>query len=566
MVSNNIQGPIPLIGRGLVHKPKGNYGSGEFSICQNVELVDDQIVTRRPMQAVLNSPEVSAFPNPYGIVGRHVGDLPFREDILFSSGDDVHQTLKLTSGKFDGFGYSSTSSTLGSAGIDARRVVGYFTYNNDDYAIVHVFDSGGSPYIQIRKNAGLTGTDVLVTVVTSGTIMFKSFFIYKERLWIVTNEGIYFSKATDPMTWTVPDGGFIRYADASTYSAVPSGDNIYIGTDLSLFVMTYTTDPNTDAYSRMVSSSGVTDLLSFESTVFGLDKNQFMEVSVNGIARIFELSDVYDVIPEYLVLRRSADNVLFINQPREGIGGPIGGDPNPYSFIPSMLTDEVMCFNIVNQFTSKWTFSGMDSMYDDFVIVDAYYMENMGRTVFLGYSISQGTGFLWYMLDDTKLDTNDVSEYDPSSFRGLDHSYGDGTDFFAFINVDLEIPSYVPDGSEYRNKKFRSLLFEGTLPPDLFECIFMFDNSDLEVSVPLSEISPVDLPNDRPPHPYRIGINQRAREISIRFKTDHSSIPNPFVYVETSQYFFTIRDARLLWTYIGGAVGTKGFSGDIVAP
>lgn len=570
MVNNNIQGAINLVGRGLVNKPRGNFLSGELSKCQNVELVDEQITTRRPLQYCKGTTEATdsgkAFDKPYGFIG-YFPPVPgsFAEGVIASYNGSNAIKAQIIAARAGANAWTDTSGAtpINIAGFSYNKAVGAFFYNDKYYVIVVQSTFPGNIWkIKLQQGTSYAGAldsaATTVDIVAPGVVppasveplRYRDFFIYKERLWVVTNNGVYFSKATDPMTWTVPDGGFIRYADASSYCAVALKDNIYIGTNNTIQAFTYSTDPNTDGYSREISNQGIRDLEVIQDVVLGIDADQLFEISQTSLSTIVSLTDIYDVVPSKLVLRCAGDNLLLIS--RGMLAYP---STDPELIDTATLSSELMVFNIKSSFFSKWKFTGKNGTINDFVIADAYFLKDTGNTMFMAVSPSTGKGSHWYMVEDNKLVLDDTANLVPSSFRGLDAYYNIPTTVqkFDVINVDVEVSGWTPDASEYRDKKFRNLLFEGTLPYDNFEVDVVFDNFSPIAVTGLKEYA--GAPVSRPPYPYRVGINQRAKSLGVRFKTTNAAAVVPD---ETKSYFFSLRDLRVLWTYLQGTVGSKG--------
>ena len=71
--------------------------------------------------------------------------------------------------------------------------------------------------------------------------------MHKERLWVVLGGALYFSKPTDPTVFSVPDGGFFKFAEADINYAVTLRDSIYVICDSAIYVINYSADPNLDA-------------------------------------------------------------------------------------------------------------------------------------------------------------------------------------------------------------------------------------------------------------------------------------------------------------------------------
>ena len=122
--------------------------------------------------------------------------------------------------------------------------------------------------------------------------------------------------------------------------------------------------------------------------------------------------------------------------------------------------------------------------------------------------------------------------------------------------IDVEIDSYTPDGNEYYMKKFRSIELMGDFPSVNFEAYFAYDNKDytdpVDLNVDTNILEAAGEP--RTHYPARIGLNQRARSVSIRLKSKDWDVEqsNDYVYKH-----FQLSDIRLLWTYTKFGVNIK---------
>ena len=118
--------------------------------------------------------------------------------------------------------------------------------------------------------------------------------------------------------------------------------------------------------------------------------------------------------------------------------------------------------------------------------------------------------------------------------------------------IDVEIDSYVPDGNEHRIKKFRSIMLQALLPPTGMQLEFSYDNSNTWQTAPLEQDSS-SLPQSRPPYALRVGLNQRARSITIRFRN-----PNWLTELLGSYGALEVADTRVLWTYSSRLATNRG--------
>lgn len=84
-------------------------------------------------------------------------------------------------------------------------------------------------------------------------------FISKDRMFVVNvfTGRIFYSKATDPSTWTAPDGGFfdVGKSDGTSINAVlVVNDVMYIFKGSGVYLFTFTSDPAIDGYLRRINT------------------------------------------------------------------------------------------------------------------------------------------------------------------------------------------------------------------------------------------------------------------------------------------------------------------------
>jgi hypothetical protein len=110
----------------------------------------------------------------------------------------------------------------------------------------------------------------------------------------------------------------------------------------------------------------------------------------------------------------------------------------------------------------------------------------------------------------------------------------------------VEIDSFVPDGSEGLMKKYRNVLIDGQVPDSILVS-FGFDDRAWTGYRSLIDYDRSEADDLRYPRPYRVGINQRGRAMSIRLYKDTSVIMN-----ELDSSFMLTR-IMTLWSYTGRA-------------
>lgn len=268
MANPLVEGMVPLEGIGFVPKKNGNFLPGEYKRLCNAEISPEGgVVNRRNMNSVFGETADSyaeAMSNPQRFIGS------MGEYSIVGLGE--YQVMVGSST----FQYLWDLTALGPAGAASySQFLGFFRYNNKNFWLVFEFNSGISVSLVLYHDADIPVPDLPETyaagyeaglvrteILNFGTgttdfyeFQFKNFFIYKERLWIATTVGLYFSAATDPTNFVVPDGGFFKHPGNRVNYALAIKDNIYTLCDDAVYALTYSTDPNLDSTERPLSDT-----------------------------------------------------------------------------------------------------------------------------------------------------------------------------------------------------------------------------------------------------------------------------------------------------------------------
>jgi hypothetical protein len=264
-----IEGPIPLSGAGFIAKENGNFQPGEYKRLSNVEIKPEGILANRrnvySVHGENTGVDVNPIVNPHHFMGN------MREYSLLAQGENQYivgdSTFLPLWTLADGFGpVGATSYSI---------FLGFFRYNNKNFWLVLEFESVISISLSLYYDDSIPVPDLpetygvgyeaslTRTVILSfpaGTtdffdFQYKNFFIYKERLWIATSVGLYFSAATDPTNFLVPDGGFFKHPGNRVNYSMAIKDQIYTLCEDAVYALTYNTDPNLDATERPLSDS-----------------------------------------------------------------------------------------------------------------------------------------------------------------------------------------------------------------------------------------------------------------------------------------------------------------------
>ena len=101
-------------------------------------------------------------------------------------------------------------------------------------------------------------------------------FLFKDRMWVVANNRIYYSKSTDPTIWAAPDGGFFDVApgDGDNIQSISvQNDNIFIFKSKSVWQFQFTSDPTSDGYLRIVvQGKGAESTTVYQNEIYTVDR------------------------------------------------------------------------------------------------------------------------------------------------------------------------------------------------------------------------------------------------------------------------------------------------------
>lgn len=130
-------------------------------------------------------------------------------------------------------------------------------YNGKLY-FIRRSQAGAGSFINnvVMDNGDTTGATV---VGSGGNQQFGYYaFVMQDRVFVVDLNGskVNYTKATDPLTWTAPDGGFFSVSpqDAQQITAVLAlEDIVYIFKENTTYAFTFNTDPAVDGILRLIS-------------------------------------------------------------------------------------------------------------------------------------------------------------------------------------------------------------------------------------------------------------------------------------------------------------------------
>lgn len=540
MANTNIQGVVPLLGSGFVAKRNGNYERGEFKRLVNAEIDGDVIRNRRSI--VATGPSAFSMVNPFPIIG-------YNDDYVIVASASQQYAVSRNGHTLL---WAPTSLPVPAGGY--HKLVGAFRYNKRNYWLTLEYNPTGPVYnicLYHTTTSLLTATfgNLTRTVIVSGNAfpIINNFFIHKERLFVGTSTAVYFSKATDPLVFTVPNGGFIGMADAEINYCFALNDTVYILSDNAVHVFSYSVDPNGDGYMRAISNSiGGEWGCSHQSTPFLVNKSGVYSITNLGVEKIHDTEfDVGDNVFESKILSFE-DYLIVIRRSRINYDGVSEASVTYWNnlgkrFVPGQSGNtfnyNVFFINVSTGSTHVVDFTDSNDTSEKGYVIDAVVNPNRNlegnyQLFFLTNKLTGGTsykGSTYYMNPDREVTVKDTAR--------------NSTDTVVAYKprIDIEIDSFVPDGNEYLFKKFRNMLVMAKFPSSDFAVKVAYNDSGYgKNSIAVNNLS------QRPHYPARIALNQRGRAISIRFITVNNDTPlvGNYDYLELS-------DVRLLWTYTG---------------
>ena len=276
MVSEYVQGPVNLLGEGFVARQYGNYQPGQFKRLSNMEIKNDVLTSRRNVQSVnpnnYSNYEYNKFLGSMGLYTL------YNNALMLNDFCSTQVAVGPDGSSYEMWGQQMNDVPDMPPSEEGAFIMfkGFFRYNYKNYWITQEYwpstgydivlyssdipaDDNISYYINgANHELDLTRTVILSFPVSSSdfaNLEFRNFFLYKERLWIATSVGLYYSKATDPTVFldSEGNGGFFKYPNDVVTWAMAVKDNVYVLCTSSVYAITYNLAPNEDAVQRPIS-------------------------------------------------------------------------------------------------------------------------------------------------------------------------------------------------------------------------------------------------------------------------------------------------------------------------
>lgn len=592
MVNTNIQSPIPLAGgKGEVYKNHSSYESGEFRELINCEFVGDVLVNRRPIQSVQQFGDpFTPLDNPIGFIGQVDNRV-----IALGSGDQFAYTQS-------GSGARHTLWDPNSLPVPApiassfHVIRGVFRYNNRYYWITWEWDSDLTTFgthniclYHVDAGAGgITGVafgSLTRTVLFSSTekgFVFRNWFIFKDRLWISTTKGLYFSKATDPLVFAVPDGGFFKIPDQIINFCLGFRDSIYILCEDSIHLLSYSGDPNNDATLKVISTTeGGSHGCVFEGYFYFVNltgiyatNGRSIDLVKSGeeIDLIWRFPTLHVFGENIIILFRTPYNYLDVTEP-----SPDQNNPRYYAYLGYNGYEVGMkVLNMRTGSASSWSFSDQEDyvgpeLIQDGTICDLLVTPNFDgeNTLFLLSNSKNfittgpdlGRGFVYFMGETRH------NNFIPNGPVDVPLNWN-GEFYLRKINIKINIVKFAPDGTNFLMKKFRFLELMGSTFAKDMDIYVGYDDVGVAPAGIQEYVGPIDISTtdqgsenslEPPIRSIRVPLNQRARSLSIYITTKNPLVPldNSPTVDDPYHFTFVLKYMRVLWSYTNRASPLK---------
>lgn len=545
MTNVQVPSPIPLAGRGFIAKLQGNYQPGEYRRLSNAVISDDGAIKNRRNMYTPKHANYAELVDPHPIVG-HIESFTIVTSATQHKAVDHNNVINL---------WEPSSLPLPVGGW--HKIQSAFLYNERYYWITLKYDPEAAvgqkyTYHAYHRAVGVDKlADVNLTVANMEVATLQSFetkpatvstFIQKDRLWIVTDKRLYFSKATDPANFTIPEGGFIGVRDQIIRDVTFLSDSIYIIGQNEIHLLTYSTDPNEDALLRKIADVGGDSATVHGSSVYFVNRLGIYEIFNTTVQKINDLRLEYPYALDESDIKILSFEHYLILVSRNTLFYGSGDLSTSYQFTPDVTHAESLNYNVFFWNTINGAVHVLD--YKDQggngYIIDAYVnpvrdSTNDYKLLFLTNRNAGAShrGNVYYMRPQNDWEVYDEVRTVAGAIERRKH------------NIEIEIDGFVPDGSEYAFKKFRSLQIMAKFPGTDFQVTPSFDNSDFD-ALRTMHVENKDFPENRPHYPARLPLMQRGKSLNLLFETTN---PEAALAADGVWDQLEISNLQVLWTY-----------------
>ena len=537
----SIMHDVPLIGPGLVKPTSKVYGIGEYKDLVNAEIIVPENVVRGRRTIRKLSVDAGVYDTgSSGLLrkGKFIG--MHNESAVISNKVDTN-TENHSMALVDNDTWTPLWNLA--AGTNNYLIKGYIRYNDKSYWILL---NTTTNTVEIRIATSVTtaigGLSTVVTPLT-GVTDIKSVFMYKHRLFIVTDKMMAYSVTTFPDDFTdaVGKGGRINITESSITYAFPYRDIVFVMTPTSIFSYTYTSDPIIDgSFSKITSEIGAYYGTIYQSIPYIVGPMGLYSILNNYVEKVVDIAvedvDVSAVSRTYKLV--PFDDSIFII--KQGLADAV---PDK---------DYVLVYNVRSRSLSRLEYRDRHQtiLASGGFIQDAINVQSaLGRnedTLLLATHTRTGDNRtnVYYM----QANRNSVANQKP-----FDDWYNNtGASGTKPVGSVVELANIAPDGLEWVMKKFRHLFFEGKIPLDStgqMQAGFS-ENPAYSRTQNYQEAAAAGGTNWQYPRPYRMGLMQRGNALFVQ-------IAVPTVTNANSVGNFELNSLKVLWTQTSRALHEK---------
>lgn len=527
---------IQLAGAGLVKPANKVYGPGEYSDLTNAEIIVPENVVRgrRPIRKLgVSGTNYSNMVSALGRTGKFIG-----------AHDDSAVISNKTSSTAENHAMylvNDTSRTVlwnWGSGFHDNVMEGYLQYGGNSYWVTRNTVTGNTEIFHGPSVTTAFGslTKTVVADVPGGSD-FKELFMFKDRLFILTDKTIYYSTSLTPTDFTpaLGKGGAIKVTDDVIKHAFAYRDIVYILSQSSIYSFSFNIDPLSDGvFSKITSEVGGSYGTVYQSIPYVVNPTGLYSILNNYVEKVVDIavesSDVSTLSREYKIV--AWDDSIFII--KQGINDTMA------------KKDAILVYNVLSRSLSRLSYvdRGTEATVNNQVgfIQDAINIQtgpgrNEETILFATHSQLGTNGTHIYRMTADRVSTLNQRPWD-------DYYDSAGVAQLKGIKCEVNLDNIVPDGLEWVIKKFRHLFFEGKIPIGAqgnLKAGFSEDSTTTR-DVTLTE-SAAQGTKTQYPRPYRMNLMQRGNALFLRF-----IVPSDATMQGDEVGVFELSNIKILWT------------------